>query len=139
MTDPTPLGSPRRLEPGDGIRWADGRLVCGDVLTGRLLAPDEDGTAPLRTLAELDVSPGAVAPVAGRPGAWIAAPGTGVCPLTPGTDPEWPAVPERDAPTPMRRNDGCAAPDGRPILGGEHGVRRDTGRGLPGRATPRSS
>ncbi|SFC87588.1 hypothetical protein [Streptomyces aidingensis] len=72
-----------------------------DIPPGRLLTPDEDGTAPLRTPARLDVPPlGAVVPVADRPGTWIAAAGTGVCLLDPGTDPEWLAVPERDAPTP---------------------------------------
>jgi hypothetical protein len=37
MTDPMPLGAPDRLELGEGIRWADGRLVCVDILTGRPL------------------------------------------------------------------------------------------------------
>ncbi|MYS75621.1 SMP-30/gluconolactonase/LRE family protein, partial [Streptomyces sp. SID5926] len=110
MTDLSPLGAPDRLELGEGIRWADGRLVCVDILTGRLLTPDGDGTAPLRTLARLDVPLGAVAPVAGRPGTWIAAAGTGICLLTTGTDPEWLADPERSAPTAMRMNDGCADP-----------------------------
>ncbi|MER7190594.1 SMP-30/gluconolactonase/LRE family protein [Streptomyces flaveolus] len=113
MTDPTPLGAPDRLELGEGIRWADGRLAFVDILTGRLLTPDGDGTAPLRTLARLDVPLGAVAPVAGRPGAWIAAAGTGICLLHPGTAPEWLATPERSAPAPMRMNDGCADPHGR--------------------------
>ncbi|MET9356994.1 SMP-30/gluconolactonase/LRE family protein [Streptomyces sp. NPDC006617] len=113
MTDLSPLGAPDRLELGEGVRWVDGRLVCVDILTGRLLTPDGDGAAPLRTLARLDVPLGAVAPVAGRPGVWIAAAGTGICLLTPGTDPEWLADPERAAPTAMRMNDGCADPHGR--------------------------
>ncbi|GGV87682.1 calcium-binding protein [Streptomyces griseoloalbus] len=113
MTDLTPLDPLDRLDLGEGIRWVDGRLVCVDILTGRLLTPDEDGTAPLRTLARLDVPLGAVAPAAGRPGTWIAAAGTGVCLLSSGTDPQWLARPERDAPTPMRMNDGCADPHGR--------------------------
>ncbi|MEU3328250.1 SMP-30/gluconolactonase/LRE family protein [Streptomyces albus] len=113
MTDPTPLGAPDRLELGEGIRWVDGRLFCADILTGRLLTTGSDGAAPLRTLARLDVPLGAVAPVAGRPGTWIAAAGTGICLLTPGTAPDWLAVPEWDAPTAMRMNDGCADPHGR--------------------------
>ncbi|MEU4893033.1 SMP-30/gluconolactonase/LRE family protein [Streptomyces sp. NPDC044780] len=113
MTDLTPMEPSDRLELGEGIRWADGRLVLVDILTGRLMTPRQDGTGPLRTLARLDVPLGAVAPVAGRPGAWIAAAGTGVCLLRPGTAPEWPATPERDAPTRMRMNDGCADPYGR--------------------------
>ncbi|MFG3151636.1 SMP-30/gluconolactonase/LRE family protein [Streptomyces sp. NPDC048219] len=118
MTELTPLGAPDRLELGEGVRWADGRLVCVDILTGRLLTPDGDdpngdGAAPLRPLARLDVPLGAVAPVAGRPGTWIAAAGTGICLLTPGTAPEWLADPEGDATRAMRMNDGCADPHGR--------------------------
>ncbi|MFE9703249.1 SMP-30/gluconolactonase/LRE family protein [Streptomyces sp. NPDC005930] len=113
MTDLTPLGAPDRLELGEGIRWARGRLVCVDILTGRLLTAGGHDTAPLRTLVRLDTPLGAVAPVAGRPGTWIAAAGTGICLLTPGTDPEWLADQERNAPTAMRMNDGCADPHGR--------------------------
>ncbi|MFB4420803.1 SMP-30/gluconolactonase/LRE family protein [Streptomyces sp. QL37] len=113
MTDLMPLGVPDRLDLGEGIRWADGRLVCVDILTGRLLTPEGDGTAPLRTVTRLDGPLGAVAPVAGRPGTWVAAAGTGVCLLTPGEDPVWLAEPERDAPTAMRMNDGCVDPHGR--------------------------
>jgi hypothetical protein len=49
MTDPMPLGAPDRLELGEGIRWADGRLVCVDILTGRLLtrAPALTGHLPM--------------------------------------------------------------------------------------------
>ncbi|MFD5650173.1 SMP-30/gluconolactonase/LRE family protein [Streptomyces sp. NPDC127039] len=139
MTDPAPLGAPDRLELGEGIRWADGRLVCVDILTGRLLTPDDDGTAPLRTLARLDAPLGAVAPVAGRPGTWIAAAGTGICLLTPGTDPEWLAGPERSAPTGADRDahERRLRRPARPLLGREHGLRRDTGRLLPVPDRPR--
>ncbi|WP_387903633.1 SMP-30/gluconolactonase/LRE family protein [Streptomyces argenteolus] len=112
MTDLTPLGAPDRLELGEGIRWVDGRLVCVDILTGRLLGRVGADTTPLRTLAQLDVPLGAVAPVSGRPGTWIAAAGTGICLLAPGTDPEWLTGPERHASTAMRMNDGCADPHG---------------------------
>ncbi|MFE9722825.1 SMP-30/gluconolactonase/LRE family protein [Streptomyces sp. NPDC005794] len=114
MTVLTPLNFPDRLELGEGIRWVDGRLVCVDILTGRLLTPDGKGAAAtLRTLARLDVPLGAVAPVEGRPGSWIAAAGTGICLLGPGTDTGWLATPEDGAATAMRMNDGCADPHGR--------------------------
>lgn len=113
MTTMTPLDHPDRLELGEGIRWVGSGLVCVDILTGRLLTPDGDAAAPLRTLARLDVPLGAVAPVADRPGTWIAAAGTGICLLGPEGVPVWLADLERDASTPLRMNDACADPHGR--------------------------
>ncbi|MGP3921964.1 SMP-30/gluconolactonase/LRE family protein [Streptomyces sp. 8N616] len=125
MTDDVP--TPRwadRLELGEGIRWTDGRLVLVDILAGRLLeAPGESGTGPapastsapaaLRLLAELPVPLGVVAPVAGRPGTWIAAAGTGICLIAPDGTLDWLARPEDDTPAHSRMNDGTADPHGR--------------------------
>lgn len=102
-----------RLELGEGGRWVDGRLVLVDILTGRLLADAGDGSDSLETLAELAVPLGAVAPVAGAPGTWIAAAGTGVCVLTNDGRVEWLGDVEHDAPTPMRVNDATADAQGR--------------------------
>ncbi|GAA2939803.1 MULTISPECIES: SMP-30/gluconolactonase/LRE family protein [Streptomyces] len=102
-----------RLALGEGIRPVDGGIVLVDILTGRLLAGPEDRTAPLRPLARLSVPLGAVAPVHGRPGTWIAAAGTGVCLIGPHGRTEWLAHPEDGAATPMRMNDAAADPHGR--------------------------
>ncbi|MFB7509068.1 SMP-30/gluconolactonase/LRE family protein [Streptomyces broussonetiae] len=77
-----------------------------------LAVPDEPA-APLRQLAQLPILLGAVAQVAGRPGTWIAAAGTGICLLAPDGSVSWPARPEADAPLPMRMNDATADPVGR--------------------------
>ncbi len=104
-----------RLELGEGARWVDGRLVLVDILTGRLLAGDGGGGSdgPLDVLAELSVPLGAVAPVTGAPGVWIAAAGTGVCVLTRAGDVAWLGHVEHDARTPMRVNDAVADAHGR--------------------------
>ena len=104
---------PDRLELGEGIRWTDVGVFLVDILAGRLLhAPEEPGT-PLRELARVSFPLGAVAPVAGRPGTWIAAAGTGICLLAPDGSTDWLARPEDDAPLPMRMNDATADPAGR--------------------------
>jgi sugar lactone lactonase YvrE len=109
-----------RLELGEGPRWVDGRLVLVDILAGRLLA--DDGTPDLKTLAQLPVPLGAVAPIHGAPDTWIAAAGTGVGILshsadTPSADITWIAQTDDaadDALTPtMRVNDAVADPNGR--------------------------
>ncbi|WP_285572607.1 SMP-30/gluconolactonase/LRE family protein [Streptomyces sp. RTGN2] len=102
-----------RLGLGEGIRAVDGRIVLVDILTGRLLSGPGDGTAPLTEVARLDTPLGAVAPVHGRPGHWIAAAGTGVCLIAPDGSPEWLARPEDGAATAMRMNDATADPQGR--------------------------
>ncbi|MEU0914732.1 SMP-30/gluconolactonase/LRE family protein [Streptomyces althioticus] len=101
---------PDRLELGEGIRDADGRLVLVDLLAGRLLTAPDDPAAPLRTLTRLPCALGAVAPVAGHPDHWIAAADTGVCLLTPDGTPHWLARPEGEG---MRMNDATADPAGR--------------------------
>ncbi|MFC9842754.1 SMP-30/gluconolactonase/LRE family protein [Streptomyces sp. NPDC060223] len=112
MTAPAVLGTDR-LELGEGIRWTDGRAVLTDILTGRLLAVPVGSDVPLTLLAQLPCPLGAVAPVEGRPGHWIAAAGTGICSIDPAGGVEWIARPEDGAPAPMRMNDGVADPHGR--------------------------
>ncbi|WP_238424115.1 SMP-30/gluconolactonase/LRE family protein [Micromonospora parastrephiae] len=86
LTEPT-VWSADRLELGEGPRWVDGRLVLVDLLAGRLLETDGDTPGPLRGLRRVDVPLGAVAPVADRPGEWLAAAGTGVALLPATGDP----------------------------------------------------
>jgi sugar lactone lactonase YvrE len=102
-----------RLALGEGSRWVEDRLVLVDILTGRLLEETPDPSGPLRVLAALPFPLGAVAPVAGAPGRWIAAAGTGVCLLGPGAEVEWLARPEDGTPRPSRMNDGVADAAGR--------------------------
>ncbi|MFI7608363.1 SMP-30/gluconolactonase/LRE family protein [Micromonospora sp. NPDC049366] len=112
LTEPTPW-SADRLELGEGARWVDDRLVLVDLLAGRLLATGGDAPGPLDELCRLDVPLGAVAPVAGRPGEWLAAAGTGVARL--GGDGAYrPIVDlEGDRAEPARMNDAVADPHGR--------------------------
>ncbi|MFG2301497.1 SMP-30/gluconolactonase/LRE family protein [Actinacidiphila glaucinigra] len=109
---PAVLGTDR-LELGEGIRWTDGRAVLTDILSGRLLAAADGPDAPHALVAQLPCPLGAVAPVEGRPGHWVAAAGTGICRIDPAGRAEWIARPEDDAPVPMRMNDGVADPHGR--------------------------
>lgn len=80
MREDLPTGDPRpvhpdRLELGEGIRWTGSGAVLVGTLAGRLLSvPDAPG-APLRTAAQLPVPLGAVAPLAGHAGTWVAAAG----------------------------------------------------------------
>ncbi|PYC69084.1 gluconolaconase [Streptomyces tateyamensis] len=97
-------------ELAEGPRWVDGRLVFTDILTGRLF---EVRDRAARELLRLDVPLGAVAPIADRPGHWIAAAGTGIALLAPDGGAEWLARPEEQAATPMRMNDGVCDPHGR--------------------------
>jgi sugar lactone lactonase YvrE len=99
------------LELGEGVRSVDGRLVLVDILAGRLLEHSGEAGAPLTTVAELDVPLGAVAPVAGQPGHWIAAAGGGVALLDPAGQVTWLDQPEQRGAT--RMNDGVADPTGR--------------------------
>ncbi|WP_433570341.1 SMP-30/gluconolactonase/LRE family protein [Streptomyces sp. CA-251247] len=112
MTMPTVIGTDR-LELGEGIRWADGRAVLTDILSGRLLSAPGRPAAPLARITQLPCPLGAVAPIEDRPGHWIAAAGTGICRIDPAGRVDWIARPEDDAPGPMRMNDGVADPQGR--------------------------
>ncbi|MEW2157198.1 SMP-30/gluconolactonase/LRE family protein [Streptomyces sp. NPDC007189] len=113
MTEPLLPTRPDRLQLGEGIRWTGDGVVLVDILQGRLLATPDDPGAALREILRLPVPLGAVAPVAGRAGTWIAAAGTGICLLGPDGALTWLATPE-DRPGPeMRMNDGVADPSGR--------------------------
>ncbi|WP_097911831.1 SMP-30/gluconolactonase/LRE family protein [Streptomyces sp. b84] len=100
-------------ELGEGARWVDGRLIFVDILTGRLLEARGPAPAAVRELLRLDVPLGAVAPVLGRPGHWIAAAGTGIALITPGGHMEWLDRPEDHTPAHTRMNDGACDPQGR--------------------------
>ncbi|UVS77495.1 SMP-30/gluconolactonase/LRE family protein [Actinokineospora sp. UTMC 2448] len=111
-TEPVSTG---RYELGEGARWVDGELHWVDILTGRLLV--RRGGADV-TLVELDVPLGAVAPLAGRPGRWVAAAGTGIAVLDPAApDPlTWLARPAEEG-VRQRMNDATVDPAGRFIAG----------------------
>jgi sugar lactone lactonase YvrE len=102
-----------RLELGEGARWVGDRVVVVDIPTGRLLEADPLKPGPLRQLAKLDVTLGAVAPLAGTDDAWIAACGTGIALLRVGGRLEWLDKPEDGNAATMRMNDACADPAGR--------------------------
>ena len=104
---------PDRLELGEGVRWTGSGVVLVDILAGRLLSVPDAPDAPLTTLARLSVPLGAVAPLAGHAGTWVAAAGTGICLLRSDGTVDWLARPEEDAPTRMRLNDAVADPFGR--------------------------
>ncbi|SCG39072.1 SMP-30/gluconolactonase/LRE family protein [Micromonospora coxensis] len=107
------LWSPAGLELGEGPRWVDGRLVLVDILSGTLLEADGPHPGDLRPTNRLEIPLGAVAPVAGQPGRWIAAAGTGVALLDPGGVLTWLGRPVGDGPIPRRMNDGVCDPAGR--------------------------
>ncbi|MGH9094355.1 MAG: SMP-30/gluconolactonase/LRE family protein [Acidimicrobiales bacterium] len=110
--------SPEALQLGEGARWVDGDLYLVDILAGRLLrAPARAGGA-LEEVWRIPGPLGAVAPVASRPGSWIAAAGAGIARVDPGGEHSsprltWLGRPELDAVVPMRMNDGVADPHGR--------------------------
>lgn len=109
---PRALGADR-LELGEGARWIDGALYLVDLLAGRLLTL-EDGRSPrLRPVLSVPQSLGAVAPLAGRPGWWMAATGTGIAVVDPTGGCEWLDRPEDTNPVPVRMNDGTVDTAGR--------------------------
>ncbi|MCX4759727.1 SMP-30/gluconolactonase/LRE family protein [Streptomyces sp. NBC_01275] len=111
---PTAVVVDGAYELAEGGRWIDGRYVYVDILSGRLFElPDGTEPATPRQLARLDVPLGAVAPVGDRPGAWIAAAGTGIALLAAGGALQWLDRPEDRTPVPSRMNDGVADPAGR--------------------------
>jgi sugar lactone lactonase YvrE len=110
--------APDRLELGEGSRWVGNHLVLVDIPAGRLLAaPAPTGGAPtgadpLTQLAKLSVPLAAVAPVADRPGVWLAAAGTGFAVLD-GADVRWVGAAEPATDRPWRMNDAVADLAGR--------------------------
>lgn len=113
MTSSFGIWSGGGYELAEGTRWAGDHLVFTDILAGTLLAAPADGPGTPRVLARLDVPLGAAAPVAGQPGTWIAAAGTGIALIGPDGAVTWLDRPEHTAPVPMRMNDGCCDPYGR--------------------------
>lgn len=102
-----------RRELSEGMRRVGDRLVTVDILAGVLTSLDPAAPGDGEELIRLDVPLGAVAPVAGRSGFWIAAAGTGVALIGPAGTIEWLDRPEDNAPVPMRVNDGCCDTHGR--------------------------
>lgn len=100
-------------ELAEGTRWLGDRLVFTDILAGTLLGAPVAGPGDARILLRLDVPLGAVAPVAGKPGEWIAAAGTGIAAIGPDGTATWLDRPEDGSGVPMRMNDGCCDPAGR--------------------------
>jgi sugar lactone lactonase YvrE len=100
-------------ELAEGVRWTGDRLVFVDILAGTLLEASGAEHAGARVLARLDVPLGAVAPVAGGDGEWIAAAGTGIALLSRDGGLCWLARPEDRSPVPTRMNDGSCDPSGR--------------------------
>jgi sugar lactone lactonase YvrE len=110
---PLQLWAAGGFELAEGALWVSSRLVFVDILAGALLEAPGAGPGEARVLARLDVPLGAVAPVAGRPGEWIAAAGTGIALLGGDGRLSWIDRPEDGAPADMRMNDGCCDPHGR--------------------------
>src|SRR5690606_26685175 len=103
----------QRFELAEGVRYVDGRVVFVDILAGRLYETTPD-FASVELLLELDVTLGAVAPVAGRRDTWLAAAGDGFGIVQSGTSEiRWLDRPEASAPIRMRMNDGVCDPTGR--------------------------
>ncbi|MFK0195125.1 SMP-30/gluconolactonase/LRE family protein [Kitasatospora sp. NPDC090308] len=107
-----PIG-PARHQLAEAARWHDGRLYYTDLLRGTLHAWDPARPGRVRTPADLGVPLGAVAPVAGRAGEWIAAAGDGIVRLGPTGPVRWLARPEAGADRPRRMNDAGCDPAGR--------------------------
>jgi len=109
---------PDRLRLGEGVRFVDDELVLVDIVAGRLLrvVPDHNGT-PLEELAHVNLPLGAVAPLADRPGTWVAAVGDGLAILEPPAELTWIAHVEADRPVEVRMNDAVADPAGRFFAG----------------------
>lgn len=100
-------------ELAEGPRVVGEDIVFVDILSGRLLAVSASGPGMPRTLAQLDVPLGAVAPVVGAPGTWIAAAGTGIALLRADGAVDWLARPEETNAVAARMNDGCCDQLGR--------------------------
>lgn len=109
---------PDRLLLGEGVRFVEGAVVLVDIVAGRLLRVAHDhGATPLEELARVDQPLGAVASLAERPGAWVAAVGDGLAILEPPGELTWIAHLEAGRSVPLRMNDAVADPAGRFFAG----------------------
>lgn len=109
---------PDRLLLGEGVRFVDGAVDLVDIVAGRLLQVVADhGATPLQELAHVDLPLGAVAPLAERPGTWVAAVGDGLAILQPTGELAWIAHLEAGRPVELRMNDAVADPAGRFFAG----------------------
>ena len=88
-------------------------MVLVDILTGRLLEAEPKKPGALRQLVKLDVPLGAAAPLAGAPGAWMVAAGTGIALVDSSGRLDWLEKPEEGNAHRTRMNDACADPGGR--------------------------
>jgi sugar lactone lactonase YvrE len=120
VTQGAPAGTPSfrvwsggGYELAEGTRWLGDQLVFTDILAGTLLTAPGAGPGAARPVARLGMPLGAVAPVAGKPGEWIAAAGTGIALIGPDGILTWLGRPEDGSPVAMRMNDGCCDPGGR--------------------------
>lgn len=112
MTDAT-VWHAGGYELAEGARHVGDRLVFVDILSGRLFEAKLDDATAVHLVAQLDVPLGAVAPVHGRPGRWIAAAGTGIAMLDGAGAVEWLDRPEDGGAVETRMNDGSCDPQGR--------------------------
>lgn len=104
--------SEEAYELGEGARAVAG-VTFVDLLAGRLLRHPGTVGGDVVPVLTTDVPLGAVAPVAGEPGRWVAALGDGIALLDADGGREWLDRPERDAPVPTRMNDGVCDAEGR--------------------------
>lgn len=102
-----------RLELGEGARWVGDSLYLVDLLAGRLLVTAPAVDAVVHEVCRVNHTLGAVAPLAGKPGAWVAAVGDGVALITADDELQWLDRPELSNPIPMRMNDAAVDPSGR--------------------------
>ncbi|WP_306204342.1 SMP-30/gluconolactonase/LRE family protein [Actinoplanes sp. RD1] len=99
-----------RFELGEGGRWVGDQVLLVNIPAGRLYSTPAGDMTQLTEIAHLDVPLAAIAPVAGRPGVYLAAAGTGFTVL--GDDAEL-AQPEPVTGRKWRMNDAVADPAGR--------------------------
>jgi sugar lactone lactonase YvrE len=117
--DATVSASPLRIWSGggfelaEGTRWLGDRLVYTDIGAGTVRPAPGAAPGDSEVLARLGVPLGAVAPIAGRPGEWIAAAGTGIARIGSDGTLTWIGRPEDESGAAMRMNDGCCDPLGR--------------------------
>jgi sugar lactone lactonase YvrE len=113
MTAPIEVWDSQGYELAEGARRVDNQLLFVDILSGRLLEASLTSPGSARVLVCLDVPLGAVAPIAGQPGGWIVAAGTGIGLLSADGSLTWLERPEDGGAVASRMNDGACDPFGR--------------------------